>query len=246
MASYKLTSKLTAGVYDSQQFNHQAALGPLATEGLDVLRALRLQPYLYAKAEEHVIHGTAIGYDTDLIPMVTTRKREREREREREKKNNKNTKLAILKVGVSFSQESHPWKLILSSLFAVTASMLAASAGAQVIVIADDSVKASAVSKDDLKDVSPETPLRSKTEARWCPYCLKTDQRTRSFSRPTWQGRHRLPGGGRSLVFSGQASMPKSLDDDAAAVVFVAHNPGTIGYIDKASPHDGVRVLAVN
>jgi hypothetical protein len=29
-------------------------------------------------------------------------------------------------------------------------------------------------------------------------------------------------------------------------VAFVAHNPGTIGYIDKASPHDGVKVLAVN
>ena len=49
-----------------------------------------------------------------------------------------------------------------------------------------------------------------------------------------------------SLVFSGQATMPKSLDDDAAAVAFIAHNPGTIGYIDKASPHEGVKVLAVN
>jgi hypothetical protein len=29
-------------------------------------------------------------------------------------------------------------------------------------------------------------------------------------------------------------------------VAFVAHNPGTIGYIDKASPHDGVKMLAVN
>jgi hypothetical protein len=51
--------------------------------------------------------------------------------------------------------------------------------------------------------------------------------------------------GWRSLVFSGQATMPKSLEGDAAVVDFVAHNAGAIGYIAKASPHDGVKVLAV-
>jgi hypothetical protein len=30
--------------------------------------------------------------------------------------------------------------------------------------------------------------------------------------------------------------MLKSLDDDAAAVEFVAHDPGTVGYIDKHLP----------
>jgi ABC-type phosphate transport system substrate-binding protein len=39
--------------------------------------------------------------------------------------------------------------------------------------------------------------------------------------------------------------MPKSLDSDAEVVAFVAHNPGAIGYISKASPHDGVKVLTV-
>jgi hypothetical protein len=29
-------------------------------------------------------------------------------------------------------------------------------------------------------------------------------------------------------------------------VTFIAHNPGTIGYIDKATPHDGVKVLDVH
>lgn len=51
--------------------------------------------------------------------------------------------------------------------------------------------------------------------------------------------------GWRSLVFSGQASMPKSLDGDAAVVQFVAHNAGAIGYISKASAHEGVKVIAV-
>jgi len=28
-------------------------------------------------------------------------------------------------------------------------------------------------------------------------------------------------------------------------VEFVAHNAGTVGYISKAAPHEGVKVLAV-
>jgi hypothetical protein len=51
--------------------------------------------------------------------------------------------------------------------------------------------------------------------------------------------------GWRSLVFSGQAAMPKSLDSEAAVVEYVAHNAGAIGYIGKATPHEGVKVLAV-
>jgi len=51
--------------------------------------------------------------------------------------------------------------------------------------------------------------------------------------------------GWRSLVFSGQATMPKSLDSEAALVEYVAHNSGTIGYISKTTPHEGVKVLAV-
>jgi hypothetical protein len=29
-------------------------------------------------------------------------------------------------------------------------------------------------------------------------------------------------------------------------VALVAHTPGTIGYIDKATPHEGVKVLEVH
>jgi ABC-type phosphate transport system substrate-binding protein len=39
--------------------------------------------------------------------------------------------------------------------------------------------------------------------------------------------------------------MPKSLDSETAVVEYVAHNAGAIGYIGKATPHEGVKVLAV-
>jgi hypothetical protein len=87
MASYKLTAKLTAGVYDSQQFNRQAPLGPARySKDWTISGRYDFSQYLYAKAEEHIIDGTAIGYDADLNPNGLK----------------PNTKLTILKVGVSF------------------------------------------------------------------------------------------------------------------------------------------------
>jgi hypothetical protein len=51
--------------------------------------------------------------------------------------------------------------------------------------------------------------------------------------------------GWKSLVFSGQTSMPKSLPNDAAVVEFVKSTQGAIGYIDNGTPHNGVNVIAV-
>jgi hypothetical protein len=87
MASYKLTSKLTAGAYDSQQFDRQVALGPARySKDWTLSGRYDFSQYLYAKAEEHIIDGTGIGYDTDLNPNGLK----------------PSTKLTILKVGVSF------------------------------------------------------------------------------------------------------------------------------------------------
>ena len=138
-------------------------------------------------------------------------------------------------------------KLILSSLLAFVGSTLAASAGAQAIVIANSSVKASGVSKDDLKDVFTGNATTLKDGSKVVPVLLKEGPSNEEFLKAyVGKGDTAYRAGWRSLVFSGQASMPKSLDDDAAAVAFIAHNPGTIGYIDKASPHDGVKVLDVH
>jgi hypothetical protein len=87
MASYRLTDKLTAGVYDSQVVDHQAKLGP-ARHSLDWTFSGRydFNQFLYAKAEEHFIDGTSEDYDTALNPSGLK----------------PTTKLTILKVGVSF------------------------------------------------------------------------------------------------------------------------------------------------
>ncbi len=49
----------------------------------------------------------------------------------------------------------------------------------------------------------------------------------------------------RSLLFSGQANIPKTLSSETAMVEYVAHTPGAIGYIAASTPHEGVKVLKV-
>jgi hypothetical protein len=87
MASYKVTDRFTAGVYQSQSFNVQAPLGP-ARYSKDWALSARydFNQFLYAKAEQHFIDGAEIGYDAALNPNGLQ----------------PNTKLTILKIGVSF------------------------------------------------------------------------------------------------------------------------------------------------
>jgi hypothetical protein len=87
MASYKVTDKFTVGTYDSQDFSTVSPLGP-ARYSKDWVASTRYDftQYLYAKAEEHFIQGTAQDYDTDLNPAGLKPA----------------TKLTVLKVGVSF------------------------------------------------------------------------------------------------------------------------------------------------
>jgi hypothetical protein len=87
MASYKLTDKLTAGVYDSQDFDHQAALGPSRYQkDWTISGRYDFNQYIYAKAEQHFIGGATQGYDMSLNPNGLAT----------------NTRLTALKIGFSF------------------------------------------------------------------------------------------------------------------------------------------------
>ena len=136
-------------------------------------------------------------------------------------------------------------KLLPVFLLVAAAALFAAPAQAQVI-IANPSVKSADISKSDLRDVFTGAASSLKDGSHVTPILLKGGPAHDAFLaafigksdtafRASW----------RSLVFSGQATMPKSVDSDAAMVDFVAHNPGAIGYIGKSTPHDGVKTLEV-
>jgi ABC-type phosphate transport system substrate-binding protein len=137
-------------------------------------------------------------------------------------------------------------KLRFIILLLAAASILTAHVQAQVIVIVNPSVKAIEISKSDLRDVFTGAATALPGGGSVTPILLKSGTVHEEFLR-TYIGKNDTSYRAvwRSLVFSGQASMPKSLETDAAVVEFVAHNAGAIGYIGKATPHEGVRVLVV-
>jgi ABC-type phosphate transport system substrate-binding protein len=137
-------------------------------------------------------------------------------------------------------------KLLYALLIAASASIFAAQAKAQVIVIANSGVKVTEISKSDLRDVFTGNATSLKDGSRVVPILLKAGTTNEEFLQ-VYIGKSDTAyrAGWRSLVFSGQASMPKNLDPEASVVDFVAHNAGAIGYISKSTPHEGVKVLAV-
>jgi ABC-type phosphate transport system substrate-binding protein len=137
-------------------------------------------------------------------------------------------------------------KHFIALFFALGVLTLTGNAHAQAIVIANPGVKAADVSKGDLKDVFTGGATSLKDGSQVTPVLLKSGSAHDEFlSAYVGKNDTAFRAGWRSLVFSGQATMPKSLDSEAAVVEYVAHNAGAIGYISKATPHEGVKVLAV-
>lgn len=137
-------------------------------------------------------------------------------------------------------------KLLLIFLLVAAAMLFAGHVKAQALVIVNPGVKAADVSKGDLRDVFTGAASSLKDGSHVTPVLLKSGAAHDAFL-ADYVGKNdtAFRAGWRSLVFSGQASMPKSLDSDAAVVEYVSHTAGAIGYISKATPHDGVKVLSV-
>jgi hypothetical protein len=86
MASYKLTRKLTGGVYYSSFIDRKAAFtGARYQKDWALAARYDFNPYMYCKAEQHFIDGTAVGFspadNPNLVPV---------------------TRMTMIKLGVSF------------------------------------------------------------------------------------------------------------------------------------------------
>ena len=117
---------------------------------------------------------------------------------------------------------------------------------ADLNVIANPSVAASAISADELKGVFLATktslsdgshvePVLEKGgpvhEAFVMKYLGKTDAALQTYY--------------RSLVFTGKGSMPKTLGADAEVVAYVAKTRAAIGYVSAGTSTAGVKTLEV-
>jgi hypothetical protein len=137
-------------------------------------------------------------------------------------------------------------KLLLIFFFALSTSLLSSQARAQLLIIANPGVKTDDVSKDNLRDVFTGASSTLKGGSHVTPVLLKQGTAQEEFlSIYVGKSDTAFRAGWRSLVFSGQGEMPRSLESEAAVVEFVAHNSDAIGYISKLTPHDGVKTLTV-
>ncbi len=117
---------------------------------------------------------------------------------------------------------------------------------ADIKVIANSGVTASAVSAEELKGVFLATktslsdgshvePVLEKNgaahEAFLKEYLGKTDAALQTYY--------------RSLVFSGKGSMPKAFSSDAEVVAYVAKTKGAIGYVSASAATAAVKTLEV-
>ena len=130
----------------------------------------------------------------------------------------------------------------LTSLVFFAAGLISA---ADVKVIANQSVKATQVSSDELKriflatDTSLEgghvVPVFEKGgathEAFLKQYLGKTDAALNTYY--------------RSLVFTGKAFMPKMLGSDAEVAAYVAKTKDAIGYVNADASAPGAKEIAV-
>jgi hypothetical protein len=122
----------------------------------------------------------------------------------------------------------------------------ASAYGADVKIIANQSVGTSAVSADELKGVFLATktsfgdgshvePVLEKGgpthEAFVKEFLGKTDSALQTYY--------------RSLVFTGKASMPKTLGTDVEVVGYVAKTKGAVGYVSVGAATAGVKTLEV-
>jgi ABC-type phosphate transport system substrate-binding protein len=132
-------------------------------------------------------------------------------------------------------------KRITISLF-----LAAVAFAADVVIVANPSVKASEISAEELKlvflgtktalsDGSAVEPVLAQSgaihEAFLKSYVGKSDAALRNYY--------------KTLVFTGKGSMPKSFASDAEIVAFVAKTKGAIGYLGAPPTGGGVKRINV-
>jgi len=133
-------------------------------------------------------------------------------------------------------------------LFAAITVLLFASVSVRAAdfkVIANDSVGASAISGEELKGVFLLTKNSLADGSHAVPVLLKGGAAHEAFLRELGKTDAALQVYYRSLVFTGKASMPKTVASDSEVVAFVVKTKGAIGYVSAGAIAPGAKTLEV-
>jgi len=132
------------------------------------------------------------------------------------------------------------------TILLVVAFVAATAAAADIKVIANSSVKADSVSGEELKNVFLATKTSLSDGSHVEPVLQKGGAAHETFLKEhVGKTDSALMTYYRSLVFTGKASMPKTLGSDAEVVEYVAKTKGAIGYVGADAAVAGVKTLEV-
>ena len=137
---------------------------------------------------------------------------------------------------------------LVGRLFLILACLIILSPAfaAEIQIIANPSVGVSSLSAEDLKGVFLATKTSLKNGRHVEPVLEKEGPVHEAFVKE-YLGKTdaSLQAYYRSLVFTGRASMPRSLNRDSEVVAYVAKTKGAVGYIAAGCKTNGVKVLQV-
>jgi ABC-type phosphate transport system substrate-binding protein len=119
-------------------------------------------------------------------------------------------------------------------------------AAADIKIIANESVGATSISADEIKGVFLATKSSLSDGSHVVPVLEKGGPAHEAFLKEhLGKSDSALETYYRSLVFTGKASMPKTLAADADVVAYVAKTKGAIGYVGADAATDGVKTLEI-
>jgi ABC-type phosphate transport system substrate-binding protein len=137
-------------------------------------------------------------------------------------------------------------KTLIPIFFLALALLPCMQAPGQVLVIANPTVTAANISRAELRDIFTGASSSLRSGVQVTPVLLKPGPVNDEFlSLYIGKSDSGFRAGWRSILFSGQGIMPRTLSSDAEVVDYVTHTSGAIGYIASATPHPGIKILVV-
>jgi ABC-type phosphate transport system substrate-binding protein len=123
----------------------------------------------------------------------------------------------------------------------------AASQAQDVVIVVHRGVSISRISSSQLKDIFTGVQSRFADGTRAIPVVLRGGPAQEVFLRNhVGDNPDEFRTRWRRAVFTGQGSMPREFNTEAALLQYVAATPGAIGYVSRVSASDPVKVLIVS
>lgn len=121
----------------------------------------------------------------------------------------------------------------------------AATAHAELVVIANKSVSISSITVEQAADIFLSRLDMLEDGTQLIPIDQKDSQASRDvfYSKVLKKNSAQLNAYWSRMVFSGEGQPPKKIADDAEVMALVRANPNVIGYVDAAAVNGSVKVL---